>query len=321
MLICYHGPVTQSGKAGTHTKDDNTSGGLLALVTRPLRYLLSLLPGDAPMFIYTKLLRPRPLRSVANHLLRRMIPEQLTLPEGVLLLNQNDPVVSGALSLGAYEVFFTNEFRTRLRESMTVVDIGANLGYYTLIASAHVQRVIAFEPERENATLLLRTLTQNGRSNVTLIQKGLGEKEETLSLAIHPDNKGKHTLLPIDEKGVTNVDIPVTTLDAALETLGTSKVDLIKMDIEGWEAKALRGAAKTLQASHPIIMFEYGPERIRVAGDDPLLMLNELKEEGYTLFVINEDHGALSPLEPEELIRRLPHSDAYVNILALPSGI
>ncbi len=273
------------------------------------------------MYIYTKLLRPRPLRSAANHLLRRMIPKELNLPEGVLLLNQNDPVVSGALSLGAYEVFFTNEFRAQLREPMTVVDIGANLGYYTLIASAHVRRVISFEPESENAALLLRTLERNQRNNVTLVQKGLGEKEETLSLAIHPDNKGKHTLLPTDESGVTSTDISVTTLDAALETLGAPRVDLIKIDIEGWEAKALRGAARTLRASHPTIMFEYGPERIRAAGDDPLLMLKELQAEGYALFVIDEESSALSPIEPEALIGRPPHSDAYVNILALPSGI
>jgi FkbM family methyltransferase len=204
---------------------------------------------------------------------------------------------------------------------MTVVDIGANLGYYTLIASAHVEHVISFEPERENAELLLRTLKRNARSNVTLVQKGLGEKEETLTLAIHPDNKGKHTLLPINEKGVTSTDIPMTTLDAVLETLGVPRVDLIKIDIEGWEAKALRGAVKTLRASHPTIMFEFGPERIRAAGDDPLLMLKELEAKGYALFVIDEDHSALSPLEPEALIRRLPLSDAYVNILALPSGI
>ena len=150
------------------------------------------------------------------------------------------------------------------------------------------------------------------------MKKGLGDKQESRTLAIHPDNKGKHTLLGIDEKGVTTANIPVTTLDLALKEIGSPKIDLMKIDIEGWEAKALRGAKETIQAHHPIIMFEFAPHRISAAGDDPLLMLHELEDEEYTLFVVDEDHDTLLPLDPQKLLSSLSRSDAYVNILAEP---
>lgn len=270
------------------------------------------------MYIYTTLLRPTLVRKLTHILLRKMIKEEIILPEGALLLNKNDPVVSGALSMGVYEAFFAAEFRRRVQGIATVVDIGANLGFYTLIASKHATKVIAFEPEAENAALLSKTVARNNLKNITLVQKGLGDKNEALTLAIHPDNKGKHTLLGIDEKGVTSVTIPVTTLDAELLAHNILSVDMIKIDIEGWEAKALRGAKETIHASHPTIMFEFAPQRIRAAGDDPLLMLHELEDEGYTLFVIDEDHDTLMPLDPTKLIATLTKNDAYTNILAEP---
>jgi FkbM family methyltransferase len=246
-----------------------------------------------------------------------VIKDELVLPEGVLLLNRHDPIVSGALSLGIYEAFFAEEFRRRLRPGMTVIDIGANLGYYTLIASPLADRVIAFEPESENVALLAGTITRNDLANVVLIQKGLGDKEETRSLSLHPDNKGKHSLLQIDEEGVTTADINVTTLDAALAPLSVAQVGLIKIDIEGWEAKALRGARATLLRWHPALMFEFSPERIRAAGDDPLFMLTDLLSIGYTLKIIDEDKHRLIASDPEALCYGSAKKGAYVNIIAL----
>lgn len=316
VLICYHNVVAEPGKTKVHKHDNSITRLLDVFLVIPLRMLFSFLPSNTPMFIYVTLLSPPPLRAFTHALLRKLVKNELQLPEGVLLLNKNDPIVSGALSLGVYEAFFGSLYRRKLHSKMTVVDIGANLGYYTLIASKHTQRVIAFEPEPENAALLERTIERNSLANVTLIRKGLGEKAAMLTLSLHPDNKGKHTLLPLSEKGVTSQEIAVTTLDTALAEIGVTHVDLIKIDIEGWEAKALRGANATIRASHPLLLFEFTPHRIRAAGDDPLCMLDELENEGYTLFIIDENHATLLPLDPEKLIMKLDMNDAYVNIFA-----
>lgn len=296
-----------------HDSTGQDSGGTLRAVVRSL---LALLPANAPAFIYTKILSPRPLRSLSNALLKRMIPPSLVLPEGTLFLNQADPVVSGALALGAYEPYFTDVLRQTLAPHMTMIDIGANLGYYTIIGSAHARAVIAFEPEEENARLLSRSCDANHRTNITLITKGLSDKPEQLPLEIHPDNKGKHSLLATNEKGTVHTTIELVTLDAMLDELGLHSVDLIKMDIEGWEAKALRGAMKTINQEHPMLMFEFAPARIRAAGDDPKAMLDSLIACGYTLLEINEEKRALLPIDQERIIRTYTGWDDYLNILA-----
>ncbi len=272
------------------------------------------------MWIYTRLLSPKPLRRLANRILVSMIPETLPIPEGTLHLNRKDAVVSGALVLGAYEVRFAETFREKATGADLVVDIGANLGYYTLIAAKRAKRVIAFEPERENVALLRRTLETNLATNVTVIEKGLGEKKGSLPLHVHPDNKGKHTLAPLEEAGVTDVEVPISTLDEELELIGNPRVDLIKIDIEGWEAKALRGAARTIARDRPAILFEFAPHRIERAGDDPMRMLGALEKEGYELLSIDEETGTPLPADGNALYASLRAPDDYVNLLARPGS-
>ena len=80
-----------------------------------LRWMLTLifriLPANAPLYIYTTILKPQILRSTTNCILKSILPSSLVIPEGVLLLNPTDPVISGALALGAYEKNFAKIFR------------------------------------------------------------------------------------------------------------------------------------------------------------------------------------------------------------------
>ena len=96
---------------------------------------LKALPAGAPLFIYRNMLRLPPLRRIANRILLSLLPSTITIPEGVLTLNMHDPVVSGALALGVYEPFETALLRRIIEPGMTVLDIGANLGYQTVIAA------------------------------------------------------------------------------------------------------------------------------------------------------------------------------------------
>ncbi len=293
---------------------------MVATILRNIvKSILVLLPADAPAYLYTHLFKPRLLRLGVNMLLCKMIPAFIVLPEGKLALNHEDPVVSGALMLGAYEPFFAHEWRKAITPNMTIVDIGANIGYYTIIASAHVKegRVIAYEPEPVNVSFLKQSIAFNNCTNITLIESGLGDTDESRDLYLDSDNKGKHTLLPGEQKGAVKIRIPLTTLDHSLDTLGITRVDLIKMDIEGWEVKALRGMRETLRRDHPILFFEYAPNRIRETGEDPLLIFETLRQEGYDFAVINEKTKCLEPLpRPDKLSLTLRGPDAYINIYA-----
>src|ERR1700743_2415223 len=90
-------------------------------------------------FVYTVLLKPAPLRKLANASIRALPPRTLHRHGATVVLNPNDPVVSGALTFGGYEIPETKFFLRVCRPGMTFLDIGANVGYYTALALACMQ--------------------------------------------------------------------------------------------------------------------------------------------------------------------------------------
>lgn len=291
--------------------------GVGPALRRALGLGLRVLPGDAPGVIYTTLLKPAPLRAVANHILRRLIPAEITLPEGRLHLNPDDPVVSGALALGVYERQVSARFRAAVHPGMTVVDVGANLGYYAVIAlgrSAPNGRVIAFEPDPANHALLVRNLLPFGARAIARRQ-AVTAAPGALTLHRHPDNKGKHPVLAAPDLDA-GISVEAVTLDAALAGLGRPRVDVIKLDVEGAEPLALIGMTETLARQRPVMFFECAPVRWARAGFDPVAVLGGLKARGYALAVVDEGGRADAPVEPAALPGRLRGRDPYVNLIA-----
>src|ERR1700686_1977979 len=103
-------------------------------------------------FIYTVVLKPKLLKSLANTLIRQVMPARLNRSGAIVVLNPNDPVVSGALAFGVYEKPETRFFCAACKPGMTVLDIGAHVGYYTALAMVRVEggNIIAIEPDEEN---------------------------------------------------------------------------------------------------------------------------------------------------------------------------
>lgn len=129
-----------------------------------------------------------------------------------------------------------------------VVDAGANIGVFTVLAAKSVGgdgEVIAIEPEKKNLENLSKNIKINGLGNVVVVPKGLLDRggRKRLYLA---SSSGGHSLVHDLDK---TEEIEVDTLDNILEGLGVSKVDFLKMDIEGAEIQALDGMKKTLKSS------------------------------------------------------------------------
>lgn len=285
--------------------------------------LLRLMPASAPAWIYTVLLRPAPLRALANALLRRLIPPTLAMPEGTLLLNPEDPVVSGALALGVYEAGSLAAWRRVLaRPDMTVLDIGGNIGLYSLVAASRCPagRVVAFEPEARNAAILTAMAKANGFAHLAVVNAGAGAVSGEATLFLDPDNKGKHSLVRDGERQqVTR--IPLVTVDDTAAAQGLTRIDAVKIDVEGWEDQVFRGMAGVLARDHPAILFEFAPVRIRLAGDDPETLLIRLVDLGYSLAALDEADGAPEPIsDVPAFLARFGHRDAYRNILATWPG-
>jgi FkbM family methyltransferase len=147
-----------------------------------------------------------------------------------------------------------NNPRNMVRQGDVVIDCGAHVGVFTHMAlKAGAGTVVAVEPAPANLECLRRNFAQEivaGR--VVVIPKGVWSQETTLKLSISGVNSARDSVVWSDGGG--SVDIPVTTIDAIVESLGLKRVDYVKMDIEGAEREALAGAQRTLAAHRPRLM-------------------------------------------------------------------
>lgn len=164
------------------------------------------------------------------------------------------------------------------------LDVGANLGWYSLLVdrlAAGTCRTFAFEPDAGNFSLLGRNLALNDVRSATPVAMAVGERKATLALHRYgKSNAGRHSMLAIHE-GET-VAVPVTSLDEFWEErgLGDAPVRLIKMDIEGYEPIALRGARDVL-ARTEWALIEHSPAYMRKAGLDPVDLVRTMDEAGF----------------------------------------
>ena len=254
--------------------------------------ILKLLPAGAPEKIYARLFRG-PLGKLVNPLISALLPKNVRLPEGFVVLNPQDPVISAAVAFGAFEPYETELFRKTVTSGMTVIDIGANIGYYTVIASSRTGtagRVIAFEPAPENFGILEETIRINGFRNVDAHMLAIADAEGVFTLNLHDTNKGKHSLVKGMQNArgfATSVQVMATTLESFRFEKGVEHVDVIKMDIEGAESIALVGMPEALKKAK-VLFFEFTPSAIRKAGHDPLEVLSRLRVAGFSIHDIRE---------------------------------
>ncbi|MES2995135.1 MAG: FkbM family methyltransferase [Patescibacteria group bacterium] len=275
----------------------------------------------AASFVYTRLLKPAPLRWVTNKMLLFILPRSVALPEGRLLLHPHDPVISGALMLGVYEPFQMEVFRSYVQEGDTVLDIGANIGLYTLIAAKQAGaagHVFAFEPERENFSILSENIQANDLTTAEAVQCAVSDASGTGALFISEDNKGNHSLIDDSGSGTTQ---PVETIrmDDWLEERGVTNVGVIKIDIQGAEPRAFAGMERTLRESRALFT-EYEPAILRGSGTNPMSMLESLRAYGYRLFEIDENKKTVTAIEDLALFTQRLSGDTYANILGVNQG-
>lgn len=270
-------------------------------------------------FIYTVLLKPKPLRTVANGFLRSLIPSVLSVGDARIALNPHDPVVSGALALKVYERPETNFFLATFRPGMSFLDIGANVGYYTALALSIAKcrsRVIAMEPDPESFHYLQKTVLANGGANDICVNKAAADKAGTMTLYVSADNRGDNRLYDNDFRTGT-ITVDAVTVDDLLDSLRIETIDFIKVDVQGYEGHALRGMRRTLRSSTSLILLmEFWPYGLTCAGSNPNDVLESLASTGLLLFELT-DKARLKPIQRyNELIERLP-GRRYANIVAI----
>lgn len=273
-----------------------------------------------PARIYRLLSRSKTLQSITNFIIRRLIPAKRKIPEGIIILNQRDVAVSSAIAFGMFENTEIELFRKTLRPGMTVIDIGANIGLYTIIAARLVGptgRIFAYEPEDENFEILKKNIAINNLSNVTPIKIALADMIGETQLYLDDNNKGHHSFAQnIQSKKI--IRIQTDTLDNSLQSHKISKADIIKMDIEGAEGLALRGMEKTIAQNPKLIMFtEFYPEIINRVGGTPSSFITDLITAGFSLSSIDEDTHTLQTIDDiDAFIKEFSDENQFTNIYA-----
>jgi len=141
------------------------------------------------------------------------------------------------------------------------IDIGANLGWYSVLLSKvlHAKaKIYSFEPDPFNYDLLDFNLKRNDCSNVHPINKGVSNESGNLDLYLYPSkNRGRHSLIPNDDHQKVSVD--VVCLNKYFNDTNLEQLKFIKIDIEGFEYFAMKGATDLLQIV-PTIMMEFSPQ-------------------------------------------------------------
>ena len=182
---------------------------------------------------------------------------ELKFPKYTLLVDPKDQGIAAELAVDhVHEPFGTAILKSILRDDMTIVEIGANIGYFTLEEDTHVnvRMIVAIEPNPASYELLSQNVCLND-AMANLYNVGISDTDGTLPFYISKHSNISSITPRADYE--KKIDVPVMKLDTLLDREKIEAVDLIRMDIEGHEINALRGMSETLAKHRPWLCLEY----------------------------------------------------------------
>lgn len=249
---------------------------------------------------------------------------EVSLPTGIeerhngyfsVFADANDMALGAPTLTGEYEPHVRLVIEKILREGDCFLDIGASFGFFSLFAATIVGisgQVYAVEPNEQNVKLLESSIRSNGFDNITVLQMGASDRIETLFLHAAVGNGSTSTLGLKDDPFATR-----TVLGAPLDQLlvyRTKPIKLIKIDVEGFEHKALLGAKRIIEDDRPNIIFEF-----QGAGHGARNFLIWLQDFGYEFISISSGRSITEKQEIDEIMSEFHKAQvAHLDILAKP---
>lgn len=209
-----------------------------------------------------------------------------------------------SLTLFSGGSFEPNEFALLdriLRPGMVFVDGGANEGAYTVFAAVRVGpkgQVIAIEPSERELERLKANIALNRLRNVDIVEMALADRSGSARLLIaEPEHAGQNTLgeFAYAIKCSGALEVATTTLDELIEARGLDRLDVLKLDIEGAEFRALSAAWGVLEEMRPLILFEVTEAALEHQGASAAAVFELLKAANYVVLRIDEETGEPGP--------------------------
>ncbi len=183
--------------------------------------------------------------------------------------------------MGAAEFEF---FDKSIRRNSHIADVGANQGLYTIYFSkgAPAGRIYAFEPDPGLFAALKENVRRNGAGNVSLFNVAVASQPAKLQLRSGRFNRGDNRIVQGEMACPGTVDVDAKPLDHAISG---PHLDLLKVDVQGFEVEVLRGAERLIEANPDLLIFlEFWPHGLRIVGSSPEELLDILLKAGFSLF-------------------------------------
>ncbi len=235
-----------------------------------------------------------------------------------LLADAADAAVTPGLRSGRYEPHLTAVFERYCRPGMTVVDVGANLGYYTLLAAALVGpsgKVVALEPNSENCRLLLSSLRLHDTGNVQLVPVAA---DAATGWAYYSTHVGSNGGLIDDQDLLAHPGVVVPTF--RLDDIVTGPIGLLKMDVEGAEGRVVKGAARIIERDRPVVTTELKEAMLaHVSGMSLDDYLGYFEQLGYAASVLERSGTQRAFPDVAALLADWEDRDELRDILLVPA--
>jgi FkbM family methyltransferase len=224
-----------------------------------------------------------------------------------MVVDVRDPAISKPiLALGAYEDALAQVLLSAVREDTHFVDVGANIGFFTLAVARRAVRgrVWSVEPDDQNVRLLRASVALNGFDRTVAVHHlaaSDADGEVFFSTLGYEANIGARFTAKeeatLARRSLAGARKPSRIRARAIDTLlRGERVDLVKVDVEGHEPAVFAGMQEVLQRQRPLVFSEFAPGTIRdISGTDPAEMLRALLNCGYGVAVV-EERGAVTPL-------------------------
>jgi FkbM family methyltransferase len=260
----------------------------------------------------------RIINSTVNKIETTLKSDTADVWAGRMHLHPNDGL---RLSIrGVHDIDNTEILMNHVKKDQIVIDLGAHIGYYTLMMAKLVGpngKVFAFEPEPRNLELLQKNISKNGYENVIVVPKAVSNNEENCILYVGQESFGANKIFKPKKTNVQKFkEIKTQTIkldNYFKENSFLEKISFLKMDIEGSEIKALEGMKKILESNQELMIFtEINKDALEDSGSDYKKMLKYLEGFNFRFYIQDKDDG-LKNVKIDD-IDELLEDDIMINI-------
>ena len=254
--------------------------------------------------------------------LTRVSAAKVSSDIGPLWLPAEDTVMRPWIAhYGTWEPLEADFLRARLKPGMTMLDIGANVGYFSILGARAVGpagRVVAIEPEPTNYALLCANLWDARAANVEPIRAAASSFSGAIHLSLSNDNCGDHRSF-LERPGEQVLTVAGARIDDVFEV--DARVDLVKIDIQGADHRAVLGMEGLLARSRPVLLVEFWPRGIDELGDLPIDVLSYYRSLGFSVSLLPKPGADPGWTMDPRLVQTIRDSDSgFATIILIPTA-